>query len=170
MFGKKKRYTNDIFGEIEYFATGWRTTAHVSFTLFGKTYAVPVLAVAKKEPQEPINAQQEAVFQALSAQLSGQQAVLEAAILQHVQAVDPQEDYNRHYHADFDLNDLAARLSPYAIEISRQGECAIYVEDNAEAYGEYDEWDEGFVVSLMPEIKVYSKEHYASYIYGGGSL
>ncbi len=168
MFGKKKRYTNDTFGDIEYFATGWRTTVPVAFSLFRKTYTAPVLAVAKKKPQEPITAQQEAAFQVLHAQITSRKAEIEAAILQHLQTVDPQEDYNRNYHADFDLHDLAARLVPYEIEISRQGACAIYVEDNAEAYGEYDEWDEGFVVTLTPEIKVHSKERYTAYIYGGG--
>ena len=170
MFGKKKAKTNSTFGEIEYYGTGWRTVDKRSFSLFGKTYSVYVTAVARKEPNETINDIQELALTNFNDIIVSEKSEIEAVITDHFNRVSSMDNYNCRYREGFDLNDIPSRFVPNEIEISRKGECAIYVEDDAEEFGEYDDWDEGFVVTILPEIRIYSKELYSGYIYGGGTL
>lgn len=170
MFWKKNKIMRNVFGEIEYYGTGWRTVEKRSFSLFGKTYSVYVTAVARKEPNETINDLQELALTSFNDLIVSKKSDIEEAIANHFNRVSSMDDYNCRYRDGYDLSDVPSRFVPNEIEISRKGECAIYVEDDGEEFGEYDDWDEGFVVSILPEIKIYSKELYSGYIYGGRSL
>lgn len=170
MFGKKKENTNNTFGEIVYYGTGWRTVEKQSFSLFGKTFSVYVLARAKKNLNEAINYLQESAFINFKDLIVNSKSEIEEAITNHFNEVSGIVDYNCRYREGYDLSDIPSRFVPHLIEITRKGECAIYVGDNAEEYGEYDDWDEGFVVQLIPEIRIYSKELYIGYVSGGGTM
>ena len=170
MFWKKKKITNDAFKEIEYFGTGWRTVETRSFSLFSKTYSIYVIAVAKKESNETINDLQKLALTSFMDLIVSKRSEIEEAITNHFNEVSSIDDYNSKYRDGYNLSDIPSRFVPNEIEISRKGECAIYVEDDAEEFGACDDWDEGFVVSISPEIKIYSKELYSGYIYGGGTL
>ena len=170
MFGKKKENINNTFGEIVYYGTGWRTVEKRSFSLFGKTFSVYVLARAKKDLNEAISDLQEAALSSSMDLIVSKKSEIEEAITHHFDEVSGIVDYNCRYREGYDLSDIPSRFVPHLIEITRKGECAIYVGDGAEEYGEYDDWDEGFVVTIIPEIKIYSKELYVDYVCGGGSL
>jgi len=170
MFWKKKKITNDAFGEIKDYGTGWKTVEKRSFSLFGKTYSVYVMAVANTDSNETINDLQEAALTSFKDLIVSKRSEIEETITNHFNEVSGIVDYNCRYREGYDLSDIPSRFLPRDIEISRKGECAIYVADAAEDYGEYDDWDEGFVVQLIPEIRIYSKELYIGYVSGGGTL
>ena len=170
MFWNKKKITSSAFKKIEYFGTGWRTVEKQSFSLFGKTYSVHVIAVAKKELNETINNLQETALTSFLDIIVSKKSEIEEAIINHFNKVSSMDDYNHRYREGYDLSDVPSRFIPNEIEVTRKGECAIYVEDDAEEFGAYDDWDEGFVISVIPEVKIYSKELYSGYVYGGGSL
>lgn len=170
MFWKKQKIINSTFGEIEYFATGWRSVDKLSFSLFGKTYSVYVLAIAKKDTNEAISDIQELAFIRFKDLIISNKSEIEETITSHFKKVSDIYDYNYRYREGYDLGDIPSRFIPDEIEITRKGECAIYVKDDAEDYGENDDWDEGFVVSVIPELKIYSKESYIDFVCGGGSL
>jgi hypothetical protein len=170
MFWMKKKITSNAFKKIEYFGTGWRTVEKQSFSLFGKTYSVHVIAVAKKELNEKINDLQELALTSFTDIIVSKKSEIEEAITNHIKKVSSMDDYKCRYRDGYDLSDIPSRFIPNEIEITRKGECAIFVEDDAEEFGAYDDWDEGFVISVIPEVKIYSKELYSGYVYGGGSL
>ena len=170
MFWKKKKITNDAFGEIKDYGTGWKTVEKRSFSLFGKTYSVYVMAVANTDSNETINDLQEAALSSSMDLIVNKKSEIEEAITNHFNEVSGIVDYNCRYREGYNLGDIPSRFVPDNILITRKGECTLYVEDDAEEFGEYDDWDEGFVVQLIPEIKVFSKELYDGYVYGGGTL
>jgi len=170
MFWKKKKIMNSTFGEIVYYGTGWRTVEKLSVSLFGKTFSVYVLARAKKDLNEAISDLQESALTSFEDLIASKKSQLEETITNYLNRVSSIYDYNCRYREGYNLGDIPSRFVPHLIEITRKGECAIYVGDDAEEYGEYDDWDEGFVVTIIPEIQIYSKELYVDYICGGGTL
>lgn len=170
MFWKKQKIINNVFGEIKSFGTAWRTVEKQSFSLFGKTYLIHVMAVANTASNETINDLQETALSNCMDLIVSKKAEIEDAITNHFNEVSNIVDFNCRYREGYDLSDISSRFIPENITITRKGECTLYVEDGAEEFGEYDDWDEGFVVQIIPEIKVYSKELYDGYVYGGGSL
>ena len=170
MFWKKKKIINDTFGEIKAAGMAWRTVEKLSFSLFGKTYSVNALAIANKKLSENINALQESALTSFKDLIVSKRSEIEEAITNHFNEVSSIDDYNCRYREGYNLSDIPSRFVPDEIEISRKGVCVIYLADAAEDYGEYDDWDEGFVVQLIPEIRIYSKELYIGYVSGGGTL
>ena len=169
MFGKKKSIINSTFGEIEYFSTNWRSISKIPLSLFGESYLITVLAVAKSD-KDVINQLQENAFKRFNEIVVNRKCEIEEVIIRHFQTVDKIEDFTSRHKKQYNLDDTGTRFIPTNIVFSKSGECGLYVEDDAEEYGEYDDWDEGFVLSIIPEIKIHSKEQYSGYIYGGGSL
>jgi hypothetical protein len=169
MFGRKKPIFNGAFGEIEFFGTAWRTVNKISFSLFGKSYLVHAKAVVTSRDEE-INQLQEIAFKSIEEIVANRRSVLEDLIIRHFETVSGIEDYTSRYKESYDLDDIASRFIPTDLVFSRKGECGLYVEDDAEEYGKYDDWDEGFVVSIIPEFEIHSKERYSGLIHGGGTL
>jgi hypothetical protein len=80
--------------------------------------------------------------------------------MNHFNEVSGIPDYNGRYREGYDLADIPSRFVPSSVVITRKGECAIFVSDDAEEHGENDDWDEGFVITTVPEIRIHSKEEY----------
>ena len=158
MFWKKKKIINDTFGEIKAAGMAWRTVEKLSFSLFGKTYSVNALAIANKKLSENINALQESALTSFKDLIVSKRSEIEEAITNHFNEVSSIDDYNGRYREGYNLSDIPSRFVLNEIEISRKGECVIYLADAAEGGGEYYDPDEGFVVQLIPEIKVFSRE------------
>jgi hypothetical protein len=171
MFWKKKSIINDAFGEIEKDGIdGWRTVERRSFSLFDKTYSVHIVAVANRASNETINDLQEAALRRFQDLIVSKRSEIEEAIITHLHEVSIIPDYNCRYREGYSLGNIPSRFVASDILITRKGECTLYASDNAEEYGEYDDWDEGFVVQIIPEIAVWSKELYDGYVSGGGTL
>ena len=83
MFWNKKKITSNAFKKIEYFGTGWRTVEMQSFSLFGKTYSVHVIAVAKKELNETINDLQEQALTSFMDIIVSKKSEIEETIINH---------------------------------------------------------------------------------------
>jgi len=158
MFWKKEKIINDTFGEIKAAGMAWRTVEKMSFSLFGKTYSVNALAIADKKLSENINDLQEAALTSFKDLIVSKRSEIEEAITNHFKEVSSIDDYNGRYREGYNLSDIPSRFVPPEIEISRKGECVIYLADAAEDNGEYYDPDEGFVVQLIPEIKVFFRE------------
>ena len=128
------------------------------------------MAVANTDSNETINDLQEAALSSFKDLIVSKKSEIEEVIVSYFERVSSIYDYNYRYREGYNLSDIPSRFVPDNILITRKGECTLFVEDDAEEFGEYDDWDEGFVVQLIPEIKVFSKELYDGYVYGGGSL
>ncbi|MDR3053514.1 MAG: hypothetical protein LBU48_06615 [Coriobacteriales bacterium] len=158
---------NAVFGAIRYSDTGWYTKDSFPLDLFGKTYHVTACARADAESKseiEPINEEQERAIKTCFDIFKDRKAEVEQVITDRFKMADATDDFRDRYKPDYDLSDIASRFEPDEIDISRDGHCALYVADNAEDYGRYDDWDAGFALSLIPDIKTYSREFYLGHI------
>ncbi len=154
MFGKKKTIFNEVFGEIEYW-DGWATTAKLEITLWDKTYDIRILAIADST-KDDINEEQEKTYKMFKEIIVERRSEIEEMIENHFGTRDKQA--------------VSSRFIPTRLLFSRIGECALYAEDDEEEYDVSDDYDEGFVLGIIPELKIYSKELYSGYIFGGGML
>jgi len=169
-YWKARIHTNPAFGEVEYQADGWRTLEKRAFSLFDRIYSADVLAMTERQTPEEINPFQQSAFRSFMDLIVSRRAEIEQAITNHFNKVSGIPDYNCRDREGYDLADIPSRFVPSTVEITRKGECAIFVSDDAEEYGENDDWDEGFVITIVPEIKIHSKEKYQGYVSSGGSL
>ena len=169
-YWKDRIRTNPAFGEVEYQADGWRTVEKRGFPLFDRIYSADVLAMTKRQTPEEISALQESAYRSFLDRIVSRRAEIEQAITNHFNEVSGIPDYNGRYREGYDLADIPSRFVPSSVEITRKGECAIFVSDDAEEYGETDDWDEGFVITIVPEIQIHSKEEYQGYVSGSGNF
>lgn len=166
-YWKNPKITNTVFGEIEYWQSGWRTVEKFPLSLFGRTYAADVVAMVDIKKVEEVNDLQESAFQTFKELIVRRRSEIEQVITDHFNEVSANSDYNCRYRENYDLTDIPSRFVPSSIKITRNGDVAICVSDDAEEYGEYDDWDEGFVITILPELKVLSKEYYQGLVSGG---
>ena len=166
-YWKNTKVTNAVFGEIEYQKTKWRTTEKFTLSLFGRAYSADVIALTSRWTIEEVNELQESSFQAFKDLIVRKRPEIEQAITDHLNKVSAISDFNNRYRQGYDLADIPGRFVPSRIEITRKGFVAIYVCDDAEEYGENDDWDEGFVITILPEIEVFSKELFQGMVSGG---
>lgn len=169
-YWKNATITNATFGEIEYRQTEWRTTGKFDFSLFDRTYNVDVIALVDGRAVEEVNDLQESAFRTFKEIIVRDKPDIEKAITDHFNKVSAIEDFNCRYHEGYDLTNIPARFVPSSIDVTRKGEVAIYVCDDAEEYGEYDDWDEGFVITILPTIEIVSKEFYDGHVSSGRIL
>jgi len=169
-YWKNSNLTNPAFGEVEYRADGWKTLEKRAFSLFDRIYSADVLALTERQTPEEISALQESAYRSFMDLIVSRRPEIEQTITNHFNEVSGIPDYNCRYREGYDLADIPSRFVPSTVEITRKGECAIFVSDDAEEYGENDDWDEGFVITIVPEIQIHSKEESQGYVSGGGCL
>ncbi len=166
-YWKNAKITNPAFGEIEYHQTEWRTTEKFTLSLFGRTYSADVIALTSSQTVEEVNELQETAFREFKDLIVRKSPEIEQAITEHLNKISAISDFNDRYRQGYDLADIPGRFVPSSIEITRKGFVAIYVCDDAEEYGENDDWDEGFVITILPEIEVFSKELFQGMVSDG---
>jgi hypothetical protein len=165
MFWKKKQpVIHPTFGEVSYSKPYWEPKEKTEFSLFGKTYQVDVSLYAGFE-NEPISKMHEETFRKFQDVMVSEKSRIEEEIVSYLKTVSSYDDFAVRYKENYDTSDYVTRFLPFVLRINTQGECALGVEDDAEAYGKYDDWASGFVVSLFPELEVNSTESYSGTLY-----
>jgi hypothetical protein len=165
MFWKKKQpVIHPIFGEVSYSKPYWEMKEKTEFSLFGKTYQVNVVLRTDLD-NESISEMHEETFKKFKEIMVSERIRIEEEIVSYLKTVSAYDDFAERYKENYDTSDYVARFLPFVLKINAQGECALRVTDDAEEYGEYDDWVSGFVVSIFPEIKVNSTEAYDGDLY-----
>jgi hypothetical protein len=161
MFGKKKAkqkqeivLINSAFGELRYGWGSWKLCTKPKITLWDTTYEVDCYVIAEAE-EDGVSKKQEEAWEKFNNEIVEQQKQIEGMLLRH----SGRNDEVRVYH----------KYIPSHIFFSRNGECALFVEDTDEE-GYKDDPDAGFAIFLLPKLMLDSAEHCGDYIYGHTSF
>lgn len=153
MFGKKKPIKDEVFGEMIYWTTEWRSKSKIELTLWNNTYKIDLCAVAGAE-KEGISEIQRNAYKHFKETIIEQQKEIEKLVSDYYQTQDEQV--------------LAEKFTPMDLQISLKGECAI-IASNADDEDIHDV-QPGLAVVVYPKKGIYAGEDYAGYIFGSGSL
>jgi hypothetical protein len=165
MFWKKKQpVIHPIFGEVRNSKPDWKPKEKTEFSLFGKTYQVNVVLRTDLD-DEPISEIHGETFKKFKDVMISEKSRIEDEIVSYLKTVSAYEDFAERYKENYDTADYVGRFFPYELRINAQGRCALWVTDDAEDYGEYDDWPAGFVVAIFPELTVNPMEDYNGDLY-----
>ena len=193
------KYVNDVFGEVIDTGIGWETVEKLSFSLFDKIYSVNVVAAycsvknmfsLNKNFNKGITCYQESVLTRFKALIVSKRSEIEGTIVNHFNETRCVDDCDCGGNG-YTLCDISFLFVPYAIQISRRGDCAICFSDNGnvceladaeleDAVCTHDELDDAefynlvfhvphrFVITILPKLNIYSSGIFFYYLDGGG--
>lgn len=156
LFRKKEKKPQKVIvhselGELKFDAIEWYPAAKIRVALWNRVYDVPISFFAKSEEEEPAPSQ-EAAYQKFKNIVVEQRDTIEKMILEDAEEEDAEKAGNR--------------LIPYAIYISREGECALAFGDTAECEECDFSHETGFALFLIPRLLIYSAEECLDFMLG----
>lgn len=157
IFGKKKQENADdrrnhpLLGEMKHIGVTWKLMEKMAVVLWDEVYHVDVCLYARMV-QEGVSEAQENAVQQLNAVLIEKRAQLEAAVRAYANTTAKQL--------------LCERCVPRYIEVGRNGECALFVEDRAEAGAYNDDTETAFALFLLPKVQLFPAEDSLDFLHG----
>ncbi len=154
IFGKKEKETQRVIvhpelGKLKFDTMEWYPEAEVKVALWNRIYDVSISFFAGSEEEEPAPIQ-EAAYQKFKDIVVTQREAIEKMILK-----DTEEE---------DVEKAGSRFVPYAIQISREGECALVFGDTEECRDFSHET--GFALFLIPRLFIYNAEECLDFMLG----
>ena len=156
IFGKKEKKTQKVIvhpelGELKFDAIEWYPATRVKVALWNRVYDISLSFFARSEEEEPAP-NQEATYQKFKNIVVEQREAIEKMILK-----DAEEE---------DVEKAGNRFIPYAVHISREGECALVFGDTEECKECDFSHETGFALFLIPRLLIYHAEECLDFMLG----
>lgn len=151
----QKAVVHPELGELKFDTMEWYPVSKVKVALWNRIYDVSLSFFAESEEEEPAP-KQEAAYQAFKSVVSVQRADIEKMIME-----DTGEE---------NLERAGSRFIPYAVQISRQGECALVFGDTEQCKECDFSHETGFALFLIPTRLLYPAEECLDFMLGHRDL
>lgn len=154
LFAKMKKKPQKVIvhpelGELKFDTMEWYPESKVKVALWDRAYDVSLSFFAASEEEGP-TPKQEAAYQEFKRAVAAQREAIEKIIMEDTKEKDPEN--------------AGGRFIPYAVQISREGECALVFGDTEQCCDFSHET--GFALFLIPRLLLYHAEECLDFMLG----